>query len=198
MEKIVRIATRQSALALWQTEHVAERLRAAHPGLRVEVIGMTTRGDQIIDTFRYHVSGGELDSVVMRRPDQPIRDYVASALIRTDDGTDQQFRSYLLPGRFGFIENSYWYSAPILGTAPPVWSGKLIFANPIAPSEVIHLSDLPPASRFSLYDMAGQLLLSGRALAGQSISWPAAPAGVYVLVFDAPNFQPRAWRVISQ
>jgi hydroxymethylbilane synthase len=45
----LRIATRQSALALWQAEHVAARLRAAHPDLRVELVPMTTRGDQILD-----------------------------------------------------------------------------------------------------------------------------------------------------
>jgi hydroxymethylbilane synthase len=45
----LRIATRQSALALWQAEHVAARLRAAHPGLAVELVPMTTRGDQITD-----------------------------------------------------------------------------------------------------------------------------------------------------
>ena len=47
--KILRIATRQSALALWQAEHVAARLRTLHAGLIVELVPMTTRGDQIID-----------------------------------------------------------------------------------------------------------------------------------------------------
>ena len=45
----LRIATRKSALALWQAEHVASRLRAAHPGLVVELVPMSTRGDDIID-----------------------------------------------------------------------------------------------------------------------------------------------------
>lgn len=45
----IRIATRQSALALWQAEHVAARLRAVHAGLDVQLVPMTTRGDQIID-----------------------------------------------------------------------------------------------------------------------------------------------------
>ena len=45
----LRIATRKSALALWQAEHVAARLRAAHPGLIVELVPMTTRGDKILD-----------------------------------------------------------------------------------------------------------------------------------------------------
>lgn len=45
----LRIATRKSALALWQAEHVAARLRAMHPGLIVELVPMTTRGDEIAD-----------------------------------------------------------------------------------------------------------------------------------------------------
>ncbi|WP_313919888.1 hydroxymethylbilane synthase [Tahibacter sp.] len=47
--KSLRIATRQSALALWQAEHVAARLRAAHADLHVELVPMTTRGDEILD-----------------------------------------------------------------------------------------------------------------------------------------------------
>ncbi len=47
--KTLRIATRQSALALWQAEHVAARLRAVHADLHVELVPMTTRGDEILD-----------------------------------------------------------------------------------------------------------------------------------------------------
>lgn len=46
---ILRIATRKSALALWQTEHVATRLRARHPHLQVEFVPLSTRGDEILD-----------------------------------------------------------------------------------------------------------------------------------------------------
>ncbi|MBE1162146.1 hydroxymethylbilane synthase [Dyella acidiphila] len=45
----LRIATRKSALALWQAEHVAALLRAAHPGLQVELVPLSTRGDEILD-----------------------------------------------------------------------------------------------------------------------------------------------------
>jgi hydroxymethylbilane synthase len=45
----LRIATRKSALALWQAEHAAALLRAAHPGLTVELVPMSTRGDEILD-----------------------------------------------------------------------------------------------------------------------------------------------------
>jgi hydroxymethylbilane synthase len=47
--KALRIATRKSALALWQAEHVAARLRALHANLPIELVPMTTRGDDILD-----------------------------------------------------------------------------------------------------------------------------------------------------
>jgi hydroxymethylbilane synthase len=47
--KVLRIATRKSALALWQAEHVAARLRAQHADLAIELVPMTTRGDDIVD-----------------------------------------------------------------------------------------------------------------------------------------------------
>jgi hydroxymethylbilane synthase len=53
----LRIATRKSPLALWQANHVADRLREAHPGLKVELIGMITRGDKILDSPLAKVGG---------------------------------------------------------------------------------------------------------------------------------------------
>lgn len=53
----IRLATRESALALWQTEHVAARLREAHPGLEVVLVPMTTRGDQAIDQPLVEIGG---------------------------------------------------------------------------------------------------------------------------------------------
>jgi hydroxymethylbilane synthase len=53
----LRIATRKSPLALWQAEHVAQRLRESHPGLRVELVRMSTRGDRILDVPLAKVGG---------------------------------------------------------------------------------------------------------------------------------------------
>ena len=53
----VRIATRKSPLAMWQAEHVAAALRAAHPGLEVEILGMSTQGDKILDTPLAKIGG---------------------------------------------------------------------------------------------------------------------------------------------
>lgn len=47
--KTLRIGTRKSALALWQAEHVRERLLEREPNLRVELVKITTSGDRILD-----------------------------------------------------------------------------------------------------------------------------------------------------
>jgi hydroxymethylbilane synthase len=49
MSRQVRIATRRSRLALWQAEHVAARLAAAHPGLIISLLPIVTEGDRIQD-----------------------------------------------------------------------------------------------------------------------------------------------------
>jgi len=51
------IATRESPLALWQAYFVRDALQAAHPGLQVELLGMTSRGDQILDVPLAKVGG---------------------------------------------------------------------------------------------------------------------------------------------
>ena len=55
-ERLV-IATRESRLALWQAEHVRDRLMALYPGCQVDLLGMTTRGDQILDRTLSKVGG---------------------------------------------------------------------------------------------------------------------------------------------
>lgn len=57
LDKILRIATRQSPLALWQAHYVQQRLMACHPGLRVELVPMVTKGDIILDTPLAKVGG---------------------------------------------------------------------------------------------------------------------------------------------
>lgn len=53
----LRIATRRSPLALWQTEHVAARLREAHPGLDIELVPLSTRGDEVLDRSLAAIGG---------------------------------------------------------------------------------------------------------------------------------------------
>lgn len=53
----LRIATRNSPLALWQAEFVKSKLQHFHPNLEVELIGFTTRGDQLLDSPLSKVGG---------------------------------------------------------------------------------------------------------------------------------------------
>ena len=53
----LRIATRKSALALWQAEHVATLLRTRYPKLAVELVPMTTRGDDVQDRPLAEIGG---------------------------------------------------------------------------------------------------------------------------------------------
>lgn len=57
MRDTLVIATRGSKLALWQAHHVADQLRRAHPGLTVELLILTTKGDKILDVPLAKVGG---------------------------------------------------------------------------------------------------------------------------------------------
>ena len=55
-ERLV-IASRESRLALWQAEHVRAALQQLYPQCAVSVLGLTTRGDQILDRTLAKVGG---------------------------------------------------------------------------------------------------------------------------------------------
>lgn len=57
MSDTIVIATRESPLALWQAEYVKARLEAEYPELRVSLLGMTSRGDQLLEQPLYKVGG---------------------------------------------------------------------------------------------------------------------------------------------
>ena len=56
-DPLIRIATRNSPLALWQANYIAEQLRRIHPGLKTELVKMTTRGDKILDAPLAKIGG---------------------------------------------------------------------------------------------------------------------------------------------
>jgi hydroxymethylbilane synthase len=103
--KKLRLATRKSALALWQTNYVADRLRAAHPGLQIELVPMTTRGDQILHKPLSDIGGkglflkelevamleGEADAAVHSLKDVPMtldEPFVLPAILERADPFD--------------------------------------------------------------------------------------------------------------
>lgn len=103
--KILRIATRKSPLALWQSEHVAERLRQAHPQLDVVLVPMSTRGDEVLDRSLAAIGGkglflkelelamlrGEADCAVHSLKDVPMEldpPFVLPAILARADPAD--------------------------------------------------------------------------------------------------------------
>ena len=102
---LLRIATRKSPLALWQSEHVAARLRAAHPGLAVELVPMSTRGDEVLDRSLAAIGGkglflkelelsmqrGESDCAVHSLKDVPMElepGFALPAILEREDPAD--------------------------------------------------------------------------------------------------------------
>lgn len=55
--KEIKIATRKSILALWQSEHIRSRIEAQHKGMKVVLEGMKTKGDVILDTPLAKIGG---------------------------------------------------------------------------------------------------------------------------------------------
>jgi hydroxymethylbilane synthase len=99
------IATRESPLALWQAEHVQALLRAKYPEASVELLGMTTRGDQILDKTLSKIGGkglfvkeleaamlaGEADLAVHSLKDVPMtlpEGFVLAAVSEREDPRD--------------------------------------------------------------------------------------------------------------
>ena len=99
------IATRESRLAMWQAEHVRARLAALYPQCSVEILGMTTRGDQILDRALSKVGGkglfvkelevameeGRADLAVHSLKDVPMElpeGFVLAAVLEREDPRD--------------------------------------------------------------------------------------------------------------
>lgn len=57
MSAVIRIATRKSALALWQAHYVKTELERYHPDVQVELVPMSTQGDKILDTPLAKIGG---------------------------------------------------------------------------------------------------------------------------------------------
>ena len=60
INKVLKIATRNSPLALWQAEFVKSRLQFFYPDLEVELVKMTTQGDKILNTPLSKIGGKNL------------------------------------------------------------------------------------------------------------------------------------------
>jgi hydroxymethylbilane synthase len=57
VKKLIRIATRESLLALWQANYVADQLKQSFPECRIELVGLTTQGDKVLTESLSKVGG---------------------------------------------------------------------------------------------------------------------------------------------
>ncbi|MBI4294311.1 MAG: hydroxymethylbilane synthase [Betaproteobacteria bacterium] len=111
------IASRESRLALWQSEFVRDRLRQLYPASEVAILGLTTRGDQILDVSLAKIGGkglfikeletaladGRADIAVHSAKDVPMdlpEGFVLAAI-----GTREDPRDCLVSSRFGSLED---------------------------------------------------------------------------------------------
>ncbi len=111
-KKIIRIATRQSPLALWQAQHVAARLEQLFPDITTVLVKMVTRGDKILDAPLAKIGGkglfvkeleqgmleGTADIAVHSMKDVPVdfpEGLHLAAILAREDPTD------------AFVSNSY-------------------------------------------------------------------------------------------
>jgi len=109
--KTLRIATRKSPLALWQSEHVAARLHDLHPHLEVLLVPMSTRGDEVLDRSLAAIGGkglflkelelamlrGEADCAVHSLKDVPMAldtPFVLPAILERADPADALVSRY--------------------------------------------------------------------------------------------------------
>ena len=117
---VVTIATRESALALWQAHHVRDRLRALNPGLDVRILGMTTEGDRRLGSSLAKIGGkglfvkeleaaleaGRADLAVHSMKDVPMhlpQGFTLAAILEREDPRD------------AFVSTRY----PALSALPP-------------------------------------------------------------------------------
>jgi hydroxymethylbilane synthase len=106
------IASRESALAMWQAKHIQARLQALYPSCDVQILGMTTMGDQILDSPLSRIGGkglfvkeletaldnGSADLAVHSMKDVPMNMPAGFALVATGEREDP---------RDAFVSNNF-------------------------------------------------------------------------------------------
>ena len=111
------IASRKSRLALWQSEHVRDLLARLHPGVRVEILPLSTRGDEILDRSLAKIGGkglfvkeleaaledGRADIAVHSAKDVPVAlaaEFELAAILAREDPRD----AFVSNAHAGFAE----------------------------------------------------------------------------------------------
>ena len=111
------IASRESALAMWQAKHIQARLQALYPQCDVQILGMTTTGDQILDSPLARIGGkglfvkeletalenGSADLAVHSMKDVPMNLPEGFALVATGEREDP--RDAFVSNQFDSLED---------------------------------------------------------------------------------------------
>ncbi len=111
-QRTIKIATRQSPLALWQAEYVAARLEQAHPGIKTELVKMLTKGDKILDAPLARIGGKGL---FVKELEQGMLDDIADIAVHSMKDVPVKFPeglhlAVILPRedpRDAFVSNHY-------------------------------------------------------------------------------------------
>ena len=119
-------------------------------------------------------------------------------ITRTDDGTDERYRAYEVrfedDGEVFGLTYEFYYRSPVTGTSDlPALATELTSANPIAPGQALAFGDVPAGARYAVTDATGRVIAAGALASRQSVAFPAAAAGAYVVTVTAPGFAPGAW-----
>ncbi len=115
-QKLV-IASRESALAMWQAKHIQAKLQALYPQCDVQILGMTTTGDQILDSPLARIGGkglfvkeletalanGSADLAVHSMKDVPMNLPEGFALVATGEREDP--RDAFVSNHFNALED---------------------------------------------------------------------------------------------
>ena len=130
------IATRKSALAMWQARHIEARLHALYPAMRTHLLGMTTEGDRVLGTTLAKIGGkglfvkelelalesGQADIAVHSMKDVPMNlapEFSIAAITEREDPRD------------AFVSNGY----PNLESLP---AGSVIGTSSLRRSSQLH------------------------------------------------------------
>jgi len=137
---LIKLGTRGSDLARWQTDHIAQHLREAHPTLTIEIVVISTQGDRVLDTPLPLIGGkgvftaeleaalrnGEIDYAVHSLKDLPTEDppgLVIGAIPPRADPAD------VLVSRDGYTVNTLPVGATI-GTSSNRRAAQLLSLRP--------------------------------------------------------------------
>ena len=134
LPKKLVIASRESALALWQARHIQARLQTLYPQVEISILGMTTTGDQILDTPLARIGGkglfvkeleqaladGRADLAVHSMKDVPMHlpDGFALAAI----GEREDPRDAFVSNNFACLEDLP--AGSVVGTSRPAFSSR--------------------------------------------------------------------------